>query len=167
MLTWKILQGGVIIFIYHCKKCGKELGSDIRKVFIAIEGYSLCSNCSVGVKPCSEELREIIEADHLSIHDYDINYVYVFSNSLKIKLIGSLGDDDYKIAGFEEKQSPLIVGAMAKRFKYKYAHQFKCRETLYLTTNKEDGNLDMQVDFREATKDCDYISFIGGFESKF
>lgn len=164
MAKSEILGGGLFIMpmVYLCKKCGKEISTDITKVFIADGGHSLCSNCSVGVKPCPEELRDLIVADHLSVHEYDINYVYVFSDFLEIGLVGSVGDKDYKVAGFQERQSFLIIGAMTKRFKHKYAHQFKCKETLYLTTNVKDGNLNMEIDFKEATRNCDYISFIGG-----
>lgn len=155
------------MFIYDCKKCGREIGSDITKVFIDIEGYSLCSKCSVGATPCSKEIRELIEEDHLSMCDYEINYIYVFSNSLEINSIKSDVKHDYKIAGFEEKQSPFIIGAMAKKLKYKYAHQFKCKKTLYFASNKEDGNLDIKANFSDVVVNCDYISFIGGFESNF
>lgn len=155
------------MFIYDCKKCGREIGSDIKKVFIAIEGYALCSKCSVGATPCSKEMRELIEADHLSMREFEINYIYVFSNSVEIKLIKSDINHNYKIAGFQEKQSPIIIGAMAKKLKYKYAHQFKCKTTLYFASNKDDGNLDIKAKFSDVVVNCDYISFIGGFESNF
>ena len=155
------------MFIYDCKKCGKEIGIDITKVFIDIDGYALCADCSVGASSCSKEIRDLIEKDHLSLREYEINYIYLFSNLLEIKSLKSFVSDDYKISGFKEKQSPLIIGAMAKKFNYKYAHQFKFIKTLYFASNKEDGNLDMHAKFSDVINNCEYISCIGGFESNF
>lgn len=151
--------------IYSCKRCGKDISTSIKDVFISIDGHALCSKCSVGVEPCDEDLRAIIEEDHNSFFQYEINYIYVFSDIMEIDRINVPSNENYKIAGFKEKQNPLIIGAMAKNFKYEYAHQFKCKETLCLGTNVEDGNLDMQISYDDAVKNCDYISFICGFES--
>jgi hypothetical protein len=43
---------------YICYKCKKEISNDIKKRFIAEDGICLCEKCSVGVVPCSLELRE-------------------------------------------------------------------------------------------------------------
>lgn len=153
--------------IYCCKKCQREISNDITKVFISDGGYALCSNCSIGEKPCDEDLRRLIEDDHNLFFNYEINYIYIFSNEMIVDRINVPSNEDYRITGFKEKQSPFLIGAMANDFKYSYAHQFKCNETLTLGTNVENGNLDMHIGFDDAIKNCEYISFIGGLESNF
>lgn len=151
--------------IYSCKRCGKDISKNIKEVFISDGGFALCSKCKVGAKPCDEDLRALIEEDHNSFFEYEINYIYVFSDEIEVDRINVPTNEDYKIAGFKEKQSPFVIGAMANDFKYSFSHQFKCKETLSLGTNVEDGNLDMQIGFDDAIKNCEYISFIGGLES--
>lgn len=153
---------------YACYKCGEKISSDINKRFIAKSGECLCEKCSVGVPPCSKRIRNmLIDLDKGNAYHYEINYIYVFSNEIEIDRIDVPSGDDYRIAGFEEKQSPFVIGAMANDFKYEYAHQFKCNETLVVTTNQKDGDLNMQIKFHDAIRDCEYISFIMGLESDF
>lgn len=101
------------------------------------------------------------------MYKYDINYIYVFSEEIEKDRIDVPSGDDYKVLGFKEKQSPFLIGAMVNDSKYPYAHQFKCNETLKLTTNQKDGNMDIQIEFKEITRDCEYISLICGLESDF
>lgn len=113
------------------------------------------------------KLMKFIEKHKTGFYEYPINYIYVFSNELEIDTIDFPSGDDYRIVGFNEKQSPFLIGAMVNDFKYKYAHQFKCNETMSFATNKKDGNLDMQIDFKEATLNCEYLSFFVGLQTDF
>lgn len=101
------------------------------------------------------------------MYKYDINYIYVFSDEIEFDRIDVPSGDDYKVIGFKEEQSPFFIGAMVNDSKYSYAHKFKCKETLYLKTNQKDGDKDMQMEYKEVRRECEYISLICGLEGDF
>lgn len=43
-----------------CYECGAEVPKGIDNHFTAEDGRILCENCSVGVEPCTERIRNII-----------------------------------------------------------------------------------------------------------
>lgn len=41
-----------------CNKCGSVVPPEIKNHFVAIDGRILCEKCSIGVAPCSIEIKE-------------------------------------------------------------------------------------------------------------
>lgn len=93
------------------------------------------------------------------VFKYEMNYIYVFCNQFNVDHIGTF-DNDYRIMGFFEEQSPRALRNLLKYFKYDYCHQFKCIEPISIKTNVENGNFNIQVDFFAFKSDCNYISYI-------
>jgi hypothetical protein len=109
----------------------------------------------------------------VKLFDYDLNYIYVFCNELDFNSLVHLQDPkekDYKIVGFKEKQNVFVISLMINDMNFKWCHQFKCNdknEKIVYQTEIKNGNFDMNVDFEDIEKNCDYISLIGGLESDF
>lgn len=43
-----------------CHSCGCEVPAGVENHFTADDGRILCGKCSVGVKPCSDRIKQIL-----------------------------------------------------------------------------------------------------------